>query len=244
MEFNITKSWITGDTHGEFDRFLPIQQQVPVLERWAIFILGDAGLNYYLKSKDRKTKESLAFHYPNLVFYCVRGNHEQRPELIPGMEEEYDPYVKGFVYCEPEFHQIKYLKDGGEYVIEGKRVLVIGGAYSIDKEYRLLNRWQWFPKEQLDESERAEIAKNTTGKSYDAVFSHTCPESWEPRDLFLSFIDQSKVDKSMEKWMDELKDTFTWNKWFWGHYHSDRYQGDKIMMFTEVRPFLDFFEKE
>ena len=243
MVFNITNAKITGDVHGnEFARFHPIQTQVPSFEHWAVIILGDAGFNYFLNEKDQKAKDYVSYHFPSLVFYCVRGNHEQRPELLPNMKEEFDPYVQGFVYYEEEYPNIKYFKDGGEYNINGKQVLVIGGAYSIDKDYRLLNGWQWFSEEQLNERERAAIAKKAQGKKYDAVFSHTCPVSWEPVDLFLPFVNQSKVDKSMEIWMDQIKDTFTWDKWFWGHYHSDRYSGDKIMMYKEVQNFLDFFK--
>jgi len=56
---------------------------------------------------------------------------------------------------------ILYAKDGGDYmlVINGgaRRVLTIGGAYSVDKQHRLSNGWRWFENEQLSEEERADI---------------------------------------------------------------------------------------
>ena len=39
-------------------------------------------------------------------------------------------------------------KCGEIYNINGKSILVIGGAYSVDKEYRLLKGWSWFKDEQ------------------------------------------------------------------------------------------------
>ena len=35
-------------------------------------------------------------------------------------------------------------------------------------------------------------------------------------------IDQDSVDKSMEIWMDHLKNTINWGVWCFGHYHADR----------------------
>ena len=232
--------YITGDTHREFEKVYELCENNDTTVDDVLIILGDAGINYNGFVYDSIQKKMLE-SFPITIF-AIHGNHEQRPELLPNIKEEFDPYTQGFVYYEEEYPNIKYFKDGGEYNINGKQVLVIGGAYSIDKGHRLLNGWQWFPEEQLNERERAAIAEKAQGKKYDAVFSHTCPVSWEPVDLFLPFVNQSKVDKSMEIWMDQIKDTFTWDKWFWGHYHSDRYSGDKIMMYKEVQNFLDFFK--
>lgn len=85
----------------------------------------------------------------------------------------------------------------------GKSVVTIGGAYSVDKWYRLANNWQWFKDEQLHAVERDFIAANLKGKKVDYVFSHTCPLEYQPRELFLSSINQNLVDDNMEKWMQK-----------------------------------------
>lgn len=232
------KRWIiTGDTHGLVDRRL---EQIAsytdnlVPEETAVIILGDAGLNYYLNKTDRKVKErSSAF---GLRVYCVRGNHEQRPQNVQGMKLVDDSDVGGKVYMEDEFPMIRYFVDGGEYTIDGKSVLVIGGAYSVDKYYRLARAAGhsfsgWFEDEQLSEEERAKILARILGKRFDIVLTHTAPITWEPTDLFLRGIDQSTVEKDMEYWLKEVALSICWGHWLFGHYHADRIEAPHVEQF-------------
>jgi 3-oxoacid CoA-transferase subunit A len=140
------------------------------------------------------------------------------------------------VYHDPEFDNIKYFVDGGEYQIGQHSALVLGGAYSIDKWYRLARagyspseaetanpkKCGWFKDELLTEEEMHAIEEKIYGKRYDFILSHTCPMSWEPTDLFLRGIDQTQVDKSMELWMDGLLNHLDWRVWLFGHFHADR----------------------
>ena len=81
-------------------------------------------------------------------------------------------------------------------------------------------------------------------KSFDFVFTHTCPKDWQPTDLFLDSIDQSNVDNSMELWMDELKDKFKWNIWLFGHYHCDRLERPHVEQFyNNVEPLDDIYHR-
>lgn len=48
-------------------------------------ILGDAGLNFFLDERDTEKKERLARQ--DVTLFCVHGNHEERPENVPGYEE-------------------------------------------------------------------------------------------------------------------------------------------------------------
>ena len=230
-----------SDTHGlVVSRLNEIDKEMYPPAETAVIILGDAGLNFYLNKTDKKNKE--AVQKTGYTVYCVRGNHEERPELLPSMCELYDDDVAGPVYIEPiDYPNIRYLKDGGVYNINGFRTLVIGGAYSVDKWYRLNSagvfskldsnydnpkKTGWFPAEQLDSREMFKIEHEHSGKSFDIVLSHTCPLSWQPTDLFLPFLDQSSVDSSMEQWMDEFKDKIDWGVWFFAHYHTDRIIGN------------------
>lgn len=237
------KHWIvTGDTHGDMSRFSNIDTNLYPPEETGIVILGDFGANFFLNKTDRNKKRNLmntGFH-----FYAVRGNHEQRPELIPGMESVLDQDVAGEVWREPEFPNISYFKDGWEYTIGGHSALVIGGAYSVDKWYRLMRAGYtedmdndyiarhagWFPGEQLTPGEMTDIMTRCEGREYDFILTHTCPLSWEPTDLFLGGIDQSQVDKSMEKWLDTVKDACSWKVWLFGHYHDDRLVRPRVEM--------------
>lgn len=244
------KNWFcTGDTHGgmaTITRVSNIQRNIPKEykpEETGIIILGDAGLNFYLNSTDKKYKKML--NDMGFYIYCVRGNHEERPENIPSMVLVEDTEVDNMVYMEEDFPHIRYLIDGNSYQFGNFSALVIGGAYSIDKEWRLLRAGYtleeadhadpkvcgWFKDEQLTHNERKAIIENVAGKHYDFIFTHTTAIGWEPTDLFLSGVDQNKVDKSMEIWLDKLKDVCSWGVWCFGHFHADRIERPHVEQF-------------
>ena len=52
------------------------------------------------------------------------------------------------------------------------------------------------------------------------VLSHTVPLKYEPVEVFLPGIDQQKVDKSTEQWLDRIEDRLQYGKWYAGHYHT------------------------
>ena len=145
-----------------------------------------------------------------------------------------DEDVGGPVWIEEEFPQIRYFCEWGHYTINGLRTLVVGGAYSVDKYYRLAQGWKWFESEQLTESEMDACLRNARMEHFDLVLTHTCPYSWRPTDLFLRGIDQSKVDNTMEIWMEKLKEEMDWGIWLYGHYHADRLE----------RPYAEIFYYE
>ena len=248
---SISNVIFTGDTHGGVStivRVSNIQRNMPQYkpEETAIVILGDAGLNFYLNNTDKKYKKLL--NSMGYYIYCVRGNHEQRPELVKNMILVEDENVDNSVWMEEAFPNIRYFVDGNVYNLCGHSALVVGGAYSVDKWHRLARagyapeeaetanpkKCSWFKDECLTTSEMYEISQNVYEKSFDFILSHTCPISWEPTDLFLGCIDQSTVDKSMELWLDELKDNVNWKYYLFGHYHADRIE----------RPYIEQFYQE
>lgn len=221
---------ITGDTHGRVtQRILNIARNYPdfVPEETAIIILGDVGINYYLNKSDKKNKYQINKY--GYKIYCVRGNHEEHPGNIDSMEYVFDEDVGYWVYWEEDYPNIRYLADGFIYNFKGYRCLVIGGAYSVDKWWRLQQAAAqgssfsgWFEDEQLTPEEMKNIFERIKNENVDFVFTHTCPSIYEPKDLFLSCVDQSTVDKSMEYWLNDVKNSVNWKIWCFGHFHADR----------------------
>ena len=144
----------------------------------------------------------------------------------------------GEVHIEKEYPNIRYFTDdGGVYLIGGLMCATVPSAYSVDKFYRLERGYKWFKDEQLSAVERQTLQEKLGGRYFDVVLSHTCPYSWRPTDLFLKGVNQSTVDNTMELWMDELKDTFIWDHWLFGHYHTDRLERPNVLqMFEHVMP--------
>lgn len=224
------KFLLTGDCHGKVSERL--EDIITNMKGFkpndvALIILGDVGLNYWGNKTDIKNKKICEIY--GIYLYCIRGNHDMRPTDVKGMITIYDENVNGLIHMEEEFPHIRYMIDGGSYVINGYNVLTIGGAYSVDKDWLLAYAAAngrsfsgWFENEQLDEFEREKIIEYVRGNHYDFVFSHTCPYEWMPTDLFLPMINQNTVDKSMEKWFSDLKNEISYSVWCFGHYHADR----------------------
>ena len=221
--------YITGDTHRNFSRLSEFDYDPDDM----LIVLGDAGINYFLNILDEQFKEFL--ETLNLKIFCVRGNHEERPENIDSYREV--EMFGGKVFIEGEYPNLIFAKDGETYNINGKSVLVIGGAYSVDKTFRLVHGYSWFPSEQLNDSEKEIILNNVSGKHFDIVLSHTCPYKYEPREVFLKGLDQSLVDKSMEHFLDKVEENITYDKWYCGHYHTEKTEDKLEFLYRSIKDF-------
>jgi len=216
--------YLTGDTHGQFDRIFSFCKRLNASLKDTMVILGDVGFNYHLNFLDDMRKE--AANKQAITWFCLKGNHEKYAGALPNYKE-----VKAFggsVYLEPEYPNILFAKDGEVYTfkVDGleNKILVIGGAYSVDKYYRLKMGLSWFEDEQPSGTVKRiveEKIKKYDG-TFDYIFSHTCPLRFEPREWFLKGLDQSKVDKSTEVWLDKIYDQVEVKRWYCGHYHGEK----------------------
>lgn len=222
--------FLTGDTHGNFNRIMYFCKRMSTTEDDVLVILGDAGINYYLGEKDRALKEVLS-HLP-ITLFCVHGNHEERPFNISTYKEK--EWNGGVVYFEDDFPNLLFAKDGEIYNFNGKSVLVIGGAYSVDKEYRLERGYAWFKDEQPNKKIMKYVEKQINKqRRFDIVLTHTCPIKTEPRHMFLPFIDQSKVDKTTELFLQRVADWIIFDSWYFGHFHGHWDNGKYHMLFED-----------
>ena len=221
--------YITGDTHRDFGRL----NNLDFKDNDMLIILGDAGINYFLNDSDQRVKEYL--NSLNIKIFCIRGNHEERPENISPYEEIM--MFNGKVFVEKNYPNLIFAKDGEVYDIDGFSVLVIGGAYSIDKEYRLLYGNKWFKDEQLSKDEMDKIFNKVKGHHFDVVLSHTCPFKYEPREVFMSGFDQNKIDKSMEYFLDKIEENIKYDKWYCGHFHTEKIIDKLEFMFGRIKVF-------
>ena len=222
--------YLTGDTHGDFRRIKQFCFKVEPSLDDTLIILGDAGFNYYGNYRDRNAK-IFASKLPIMLF-CIHGNHEMRPTSVPTYKEKL--YRGGTVWYEEEYPNILFAKDGEIYDFDGRKCIVIGGAYSVDKFYRLAMGWHWFPDEQPSPEIKRRVEEQLASVHYmvDAVLSHTCPVKYEPVETFMPNIDQSKVDKSTESWLGEIESNLTYEKWYCGHYHIAK-KIDKLQFMFE-----------
>lgn len=223
--------YLTGDTHGRFERIACFCKDNDTTPDDLLIILGDAGINYYGGHRDKKLKQYIASMPITLL--CIHGNHERRPTAGLGYEQA--QRFGSEVMVQPEFPNQLFALDGEVYELNGQSCIAIGGAYSIDKEYRLMRGGGWWPDEQPSAAikRKVESVLASRGWQVDIVLSHTTPLSLEPREAFLPFIDQSTVDTSTEEWLDGIERRLDYKRWYAGHFHTVKETGKLRLMYQD-----------
>lgn len=221
------KIYLIGDVHGSAKPFKKLSH-ITNHEPATVICLGDFGANYFLDIKDTKFKKKLGYY--NLTYFAIRGNHEERPSLC-AKRHPADWHTEIFwgntVYVENDFPYIKYALDcPAKYQIPAPDgvldTLVLPGAYSVDKYWRLAGHGMWFEHEQLTKEEMDAGTSLAESQDWNLVLSHTCPFLFMPTDLFISGINQTLVDNTMEHWLGHIEYNIQYETWFWGHFHALR----------------------
>jgi 3-oxoacid CoA-transferase subunit A len=210
--------YYTGDIHGNPNRIAYFAMRMGMTDKDIIVILGDVGANYYRGHRDEIMKSAMDKIKP--VIFCVHGNHEARPHTIDTYKTKM--WNGGEVWYEENHPNLIFAKDGEIYNIEGISHLVIGGAYSVDKHYRLQRGYAWWEDEQPSENTKRKVEQQIRGKHIDVILTHTCPFRYEPVEAFLPGLDQSTVDVSTEKWLDEIEQAADYGVWLCGHWHINK----------------------
>lgn len=225
--------YITGDTHGDFTRIERFCERFHPTRDDVMIILGDAGFNYYGGKRDQRVKQRMA-EMPITIF-SIHGNHEMRPGKIPSYHLQ--QWHGGMVFVEDAYPSLLFAVDGEVFDMGGLQTIAIGGAYSVDKYYRLMNGWNWWPDEQPTPEMKKGIEKCLDYQHWkvDVVLSHTVPLKYEPAEVFLPQIDQSQVDKSTETWLDSIEDLLAYRHWYAGHYHTEKEIDRLTLLFESIR---------
>ena len=226
--------YVTGDVHGYFGRIVRFCESLPApTQDDVLVVLGDVGVNFWLDDHDLPVKEALG-HLPVTVL-CVHGNHEARPTPSLGYVER--SWRGGRVYVDDAFPGLLFAKDGSIFELDCGSCLVAGGAYSVDKRFRLADGRRWFPDEQPGPDERAavEAACIDVAWSVDYVFSHTSPLGYRPTEAFLASIKQNEVDTSTEEWLQYLERRLEYTCWLCGHFHINKHAPQNMrVLFKQV----------
>ena len=241
---SIIRIFCIGDVHCDFKPIRAFNENVrkkySESDKVVLVCLGDFGANYFFNYRDEEFKKKLGTY--NIEYSVIRGNHEERPENCARKNPsawKQEIYFGNLVWVEKKYPYIKYALDHPTaYLINKHFIFVIPGAYSVDKYYRLQQGTSWFADEQLTSIEMIRgryLAENL--EKCDIILSHTCPVIYEPTDLFLKQVDQSMVDKTMERYLGEIETRLQYHIWLWGHYHSTRVypswnNSDRVMLFN------------
>lgn len=222
---------ITGDTHGEEFRFT--DEKMPGQSVWTsddkLIVTGDFGFVFQGEKKylsERIKLDALAQKPYEILF--VDGNHEGFDYLVQYPEEQrYGAPVRRIR------DNIVWLQRGYLYAIEGQTFFTMGGAYSIDKAFRM--SYQdicgdkiWFEQE-LPSAEEYRRAINTLQKAsmkVDYIITHTAPRTIIPRVIGKA---PNPHDAELTGFLDWVYHEVDFKKWFFGHFHEDRTITDQMI---------------
>ena len=131
-------------------------------EKDVVIILGDCGIFWRKDDSDAKSFITYFERYYKFNLYFIDGNHERFPSLN-ALEE--DENQMGYIS-----EHIRHLKRGRTYNIQGKKILTIGGADSVDK-FRRIEGLSWWKDEAITDEDVARVEPGY----YDYVLTHCCP---------------------------------------------------------------------
>lgn len=227
--------FLTGDTHADFRNLIDDSIRFDFTQSDLLIILGDVGINYFGDYRDQQHKEMLAMTRATIL--CIHGNHELRPTSAE-VAELYRPitWMGDVAYVEEAYPRFIMASDGARYHINGHDFLVIGGAYSVDKPYRLRMGYRWFADEQLTADEMTAIRRKVRehGNKEDIILAHTCPYDQRPIECFMPGVDEGAVDNTMEHFLQEIVETAEYKSFYCGHWHTEKQDGKLRIMFHDV----------
>lgn len=119
-----------GDLHGAWER-LKNEIESKDITDCAFIICGDIGIGFNHEEVDKKKLEEINkfLKNRNLTLICLRGNHD-KPSIFNRDIEDVTK-TQDFWYS-----NLKLVPDYTVLSINGKNILMIGGATSIDREKR------------------------------------------------------------------------------------------------------------
>ena len=199
---NQPKIMVIGDIHGRWDL---LNHVIEHSEPDRIFQCGDFG--FWPKSSSWFSTNKIKNNRTK-IYFCD-GNHDDHDSLNTLENNEIAK-------------NIFYMKRGSTLCLpDGRNVLFIGGADSIDKHRRTIGI-DWFPQEVLSESDFETLPDS----EINIIISHTCPREVLPN--LHGVYGTSKYDlsssvncsdpscdilsKVLEKYKPEL--------WFFAHWHE------------------------
>jgi len=224
--------YATGDTHIPMDisklnskNFL---EQKYMTKNDYIIITGDFGLLWNIEFSKTELYWKKWLEDRNFTTLFIDGNHDNHKRLLSGftateiidnnMEtDEYKIEKKFEGYVGKISPSIYHLRRGEVYTIEDKKIFVMGGASSIDRERRLIDVSWWKEEEpNFKEFNYGIDNLNENGNEVDYIFGHTLPNTIIDK----HFRNSAKYD-SVSKYFDHIISFVSFNNFYCGHFHDD-----------------------
>lgn len=207
--------FVTGDTHGSFDKLEHVNftQSKKLTRNDYVLIAGDFGLMGY----DLDNHTWLRWlEQQNFTTLFIDGNHDNHT-LLDSLPVTL--WNGGKVHILN--NGIVHLMRGQVYNIDGLKFFTFGGADSIDKLHRITGI-SWWAREMPSYSEYSEGLENLDKHNWDVdyVFTHAC-SSKTFDNLSFNSIGVQKYETDLNTYFDTIEEKLEFKHWYFGHYHMD-----------------------
>lgn len=245
--------FVTGDTHGKFSKFNTknFPEQKEMTKEDYVIVCGDFGgvFDFEKESREETWNMNWLEEKPFTTLF-VDGNHENFDRLYQYPVEE---WMGGKVHkIRPS---VMHLMRGQVFTLEGKKFFTFGGASShdisdgilemddpnflqkrkwMDKTYQRyrINHFSWWAQEQPSVEEKEEGLKNLLlhNNEVDYIITHCCATSTQT----LLRGGDYKADP-LTDYLEKIRYTAKFKKWFFGHYHDDKYLNvEEILLYDKI----------
>lgn len=213
---------VVGDIHG---RWGPLNQLINRKRPKTILQVGDFGWwpRFHGLPKPKTRKDQYGRWIKPGNNYGIKCN-DTEVFFCPGNHEDWDELSLRKAMPAHLYDEVYYMRRGATLTLDdGRVVLFMGGALSVDKETRIIGL-DWFPQELIPYSEFYRLQEEGLDR-VDIVISHTCPLEFNHKvDLELrkrpdyklwsyKFMDcsQQVLSAILEEYRPKL--------WYFGHFH-------------------------
>ena len=219
----MSKIFVCGDTHG-----LPrdtkklngknFPKQKELTKDDVVIQLGDFGWVWYAFGENKEQEYWLDWLVEkNYTLAVVLGNHENYDiiEALPLVEK----WGNTLYVLKRDKGEVYFFRRGAVYIINGKKILTIGGAESTDK-LNCIAHISWWEQEVLSLKETNECLDEVAlhQASFDYILTHTCPSKYVTKFTHKKI----KINCYVAKFLDHIDDIVSCKKWHFGHFHQDK----------------------
>mgnify|MGYP000112646328 CR=1 FL=1 len=240
--------FLTGDTHGDFRRFLPenFYEQERLTKEDLVLICGDMGGVWYGDCRDDEGLDFLESRPFTTLF--VAGNHENYDALRTYPLEDWRG-GKIRRICP----SVLLLERGQVFDLNGKQIFTMGGASSHDIQGGILepddplfllkfhaleargtpfrvNHRSWWKQELPSKTEYEEARRSLERIQYevDYVITHCAPSS-----IVDILGNGGYVHDHLTDFLEEIKERAKFHYWLFGHYHDNKIIDDRFVLLWE-----------
>lgn len=201
--------YITGDTHGQLNRF--DDAKIRRLKKGdSLIICGDFGFLWDGGKAEERRLKALGKKKYNILF--LDGAHENFDSLDRYPVTDWNggkvQNISGNLY---------HLMRGQVYELEGKKIFAFGGGESLERQMRI-DAGKWWSREMPTREEMQEGVNNLRNHNMEVDYIVT----YEPSPRMRMLNKTGNEISPMETYFEGILKSVKFQKWFFGSLHLDR----------------------